>query len=112
MSIYHNAAAGGNDLCGNVRFHHQTNKVHALGPRPGGEMLAKLVRLHPEIAPTVGKLLDEYSAIDAAFIKQAGLDRWTRCLVLVPSNAGSVRIGAASRSDIMKATLDGGDHRQ
>ena len=92
-----------------VRAKHLTGKLHSLGPRPLSEFLDRLVSLHPAIAPDLSALLEQYAAIDARFLKAAGLDQWPSRLVLVPD---SIRAGTASHSEIVKAALhpsSGGD---
>lgn len=108
MSIYHVAAGGGNNLAECIRFRHLTGKLHHLGPRPLGEMLSRLARLHPAITNDMLALLEDYSAMDGAFLRAAGLDQWPHIFFAVPN---SIRAGAATKNDIVRASLRDGERR-
>jgi len=75
------------------------SRLHEAGPRPVGEFIAELHRLHPELS--VMDLLERYARIDVTALRQVGADRWPVSIFAV----GNVRSGSATRADILRATL-------
>src|SRR5687767_12303246 len=77
-----------------LRFRHLVSRLHAAGPRPTGELLARLTRLEPSITASLLRVLEEFASVDVETIKRMGADRWPPAVFAVPD---AVRSGRANR---------------
>lgn len=60
-----------------MRRRHVVDRVHALGPRALGELLAELARRHPEIAEDIDDRLAAYAdRLTPEMLRATGGDRW------------------------------------
>jgi hypothetical protein len=57
--------------------------VHALGPRPPGEFLLKLIREAPSVGPAMVAKLEAFARLDAAAVATLSARDWLRPTVLI-----------------------------
>lgn len=54
----------------------QIRRLHALGPRPVGELLVEIVAAAPEAAPVLAERLEVYAGMDPDTVAWFGADDW------------------------------------
>jgi hypothetical protein len=59
-----------------LAFRRRVRALHALGPRPVGELLGEIVAAVPEAAPVLAARLEVYGGMDPNIIAWFGADDW------------------------------------
>jgi hypothetical protein len=59
-----------------LTFHRRIRHLHALGPRPIGEVLAGIVRRLPQARGVVDEELARFAELDPDVVRWAGADDW------------------------------------
>jgi hypothetical protein len=59
-----------------LTFRRRIRHLHALGPRPIGEVLAGIIRRLPQARGVVDDELGRFAEMDPAFVQWAGADDW------------------------------------
>jgi hypothetical protein len=72
------------------RFRHLVRRLHALGPRPVGELLLELARAHG-IADDIARRLEVYAALDPTVVAALDGQDWPSIPPLVVPKRGSRR---------------------
>jgi hypothetical protein len=57
-------------------FRDRVRRLHALGPRPTGELLATIMVRHPDTRPFVEQRLERHAQDDPQFVRWLGADDW------------------------------------
>jgi hypothetical protein len=57
-------------------FRDRVRRLHALGPRPTGELLATIMVRHPDARPFVEQRLERHAQTDPQFVRWLGADDW------------------------------------
>jgi hypothetical protein len=57
-------------------FRDRVRRVHALGPRPVGEVLAEIMGRYPDTRPFVEERLDRFADLDPALVAHLGGRDW------------------------------------
>ena len=65
-----------NPLARDRTFRAEVRRLHALGPRPTGELLAEIATRHPAVAPVLRARLARYAAMDPDVVRWLGADDW------------------------------------
>ena len=65
------------DLVANLRFHRQAEKLHALGPRPYGELLVEIGE-QLKCRTFIEQRLRAYAALDPEVVRKLDGDRFPR----------------------------------
>lgn len=69
-------------------FREQVRRIHRLGPRPVGELLAELLDTFPQAAGPALERLDRYAALDRETVARLGGDDWLEPAIVVRLVAG------------------------
>ena len=57
-------------------YRQAVRRLHALGPRPTGELLAEIAARCPDAAPVLRARLARYAEIDPDVVRWLGADDW------------------------------------
>jgi hypothetical protein len=69
-------------------FRERVRRLHALGPRPTGELLAEVLAVHPQLEPYALERFAHYAGLDPRLISGSGAADWLEPGDLIRSVAG------------------------
>jgi hypothetical protein len=67
---------GDPQLLGDATFHRHVRHLHALGPRPVGEVLATILYRFPQARDLTDAQLAHYAELDPNVVRWLGADDW------------------------------------
>ena len=71
------------------RLQYLAERVHRLGPRPLGELIAEIIRASsPELAAFIIARLERYAALDQNLVRLLGGHRWPPRLIAIEGGHG------------------------